>query len=626
VKRNKNPWNAKARAQDRIEAFKDLDWRRSGLDLKLGTALLDMAIRHGGFVEKNLWTRKPLLIRLSTKALSQLRKVLIFQEVFVWPFFFPMILPPRPWKGIEGGGYVATPLPLVKRQEEQPEIEKALTRAELGVACAAVNALQETGWRTNERLWAVLKVAWEKRDVEGTQSAFAVLKSSDRSDKADEIVMAMRFGILKRLSEERESTYYFPYQLDHRGRAYPIPQVIHPQADDLSRALLEFARGKPLGERGVHWLAVHVANTFGMGKLPFKERVEWVHENREAILDSAERPLEGHRFWTKAEKPWRFLAAAFEWAGFTAEGPAFVSHLPVAMDGTCNGLQHLSALGRDPQGGHWTNLSPGPKPQDLYQEVANRLRNRLEGSADRGDEVAKSWLPLCDRTLVKPATMTTPYGVTNQGIRDQLLSALRALGDFTNPWAAASYLAPILRESIGEVVVKAIEITNWLRALTRTLARKGRGLAWETPAGFPVVHHYRKLRSRRIRTAIGVLQIYEPESKEGLLDTTRQMDAIAPNLVHSLDAAHMMLTVRELHLKGLRDFAMVHDSYAVHASDVDLMNEALREKFVEVHQWFGLGEIFGRAEEALPGIDLPKPPRAGKLDIDEVKKSEYFFS
>ena len=123
-----------------------------------------------------------------------------------------------------------------------------------------------------------------------------------------------------------------------------------------------------------------------------------------------------------------------------------------------------------------------------------------------------------------------------------------------------------------------------------------------------------------------MLQIYEPDSREALLDTGKQMDAIAPNLIHSLDAAHMMLTVRELHLKGLRDYAMVHDSYAVHSSDVDLMNETLREKFVEVHEEFALGDLLNRAREALPGIDLAEPPQSGALDIEDVMKSAYFFS
>lgn len=45
----------------------------------------------------------------------------------------------------------------------------------------------------------------------------------------------------------------------------------------------------------------------------------------------------------------------------------YVSHLPVHMDGSCNGLQHYAALGRDEAGGKAVNLLPSDKPQDVYK-------------------------------------------------------------------------------------------------------------------------------------------------------------------------------------------------------------------------------------------------------------------
>ena len=42
---------------------------------------------------------------------------------------------------------------------------------------------------------------------------------------------------------------------------------------------------------------------------------------------------------------------------------SFVSHQPVMMDGSCNGLQHYAALGRDRPGGAAVNLIHADKPQ-----------------------------------------------------------------------------------------------------------------------------------------------------------------------------------------------------------------------------------------------------------------------
>lgn len=42
----------------------------------------------------------------------------------------------------------------------------------------------------------------------------------------------------------------------------------------------------------------------------------------------------------------------------------------VLQDGSCNGLQHYAALGRDLEGGASVNLVPSDQPQDVYKGVA----------------------------------------------------------------------------------------------------------------------------------------------------------------------------------------------------------------------------------------------------------------
>lgn len=56
----------------------------------------------------------------------------------------------------------------------------------------------------------------------------------------------------------------------------------------------------------------------------------------------------------------------------------------------------------------------------------------------------------------------------------------------------------------------------------------------------------------------------------------RQTTAFPPNFVHSLDSTHMMMTAIEMDKVGV-PFAAVHDSYWVHAGNVDVMNDKLRQ-------------------------------------------------
>ena len=106
----------------------------------------------------------------------------------------------------------------------------------------------------------------------------------------------------------------------------------------------------------------------------------------------------------------------------------------------------------------------------------------------------------------------------------------------------------------------------------------------------------------------------------------KQADGIVAHLVHSFDAAHMMLTVNRLHAEGVHHFAMVHDSFGVHAGDIDLLNRVLREEFVRIYSEPVLPNFLREQLRANPDMALPAPPRAGNLDIRQVLSSPYFFA
>src|SRR5207247_8350455 len=273
--------------------------------------------------------------------------------------YMPKFGPPVPWKGTEGGGYATFVLPLVKRDDDL-EVQQALKNANLEVVYEAVNAIQATPYRLNEGLLSVLSQVAKARGPKEVLPFIEIPpmpprlpeKTTPEEEWKKRQTERYRVGKLRRLATRnfilidtrlsiaeslRNRVFYFPHQVDNRSRAYPVPGEVHPQADDMSRALLEFANGKPLGERGVFWLSVHLANLWGhkIDKLPLAGRAQWVRDHEKEIVDSATRPLDGSMFWAGAEKKWRFLAASFEWAGYVQKGCDFVSHLPIAMDGTC---------------------------------------------------------------------------------------------------------------------------------------------------------------------------------------------------------------------------------------------------------------------------------------------------
>lgn len=80
-----------------------------------------------------------------------------------------------------------------------------------------------------------------------------------------------------------DKEFYFPYNMDFRGRAYPVPPNLNHLGSDLCRGILVFAEKKPLGANGLRWLKIQLANLFGKDKVSFDGRVEWVEEMMDEV-------------------------------------------------------------------------------------------------------------------------------------------------------------------------------------------------------------------------------------------------------------------------------------------------------------------------------------------------------
>lgn len=108
-----------------------------------------------------------------------------------------------------------------------------------------------------------------------------------------------------------EEGFYYPHNLDFRGRAYPMHPYLNHLGSDMCRGILEFAEGRHLGKSGLHWLKIHLANLYagGVDKLSYDDRVAFTENHVDEIFDCADRPLEGRRWWLGAEDPFQCLAA-----------------------------------------------------------------------------------------------------------------------------------------------------------------------------------------------------------------------------------------------------------------------------------------------------------------------------
>ncbi|CAB4139170.1 RPO41 Mitochondrial DNA-directed RNA polymerase [uncultured Caudovirales phage] len=641
-----------------------------------GIKLVEMVIDATGLVQITHYQRgkdNTAIIVEPTLALMEWLKTADGKAASMSPVWLPTVVPPRPWRGPRGGGYWSgrfKAMPLVKTHN-RPYLEE-LENADLSAVYAAVNAMQETAWAVNSQVREVMQALWDQESTlanippgkgadlpirpvwleqgmtretmtEEQQVEFSEWKrltkfAHESNAKARSQRLAFRRMLWVAERYQAEPAFYFPHQLDFRGRAYALPIGLNPQGDDACRGLLTFAHGVPImDQEGADWLAIHGANTWGLDKAPFSERVQWVRDNKARIQAVAADPF-GNLLWTEADSPWQFLAFCFEWAGFLAEGFGFLSSLPVAMDGTCNGLQHFSAMLRDPRGGAAVNLIPSDRPQDIYSEVRALVQAQVDADTAAGNEIAARWQGHILRSTVKRPVMTLPYGAQQYGFRDQVftdtVTPMRLSMEGASPfagqeWNCAAYMGDRVWDCVGQVVVAARAAMSWLQQAARVASAEGLPVRWTTPAGLPVQQTYYLPQLKRLeltfQTARLQLRVHTGDNK---LDSRKQASALAPNFVHSLDAAHLMLTVKKCREEGIKSFALIHDSYATHAGNTWMLADTLRDTFVDLHVGHDvLQELADELTAQLPdGVKLPALPEKGSLDLEQVRQSQFFFA
>lgn len=573
--------------------------------------------------------------------------------------YMPMLVPPVKWTGYDKGAYMFLPSSVMRTHgvRQQREAVKRAPLQQLQTVFEALDILGATKWRVNKRVLSVVDRIWnsggrladlvdrndialpEKPDTEDEAQIrkwkwkVKSTRKENRERHSQRCDIELKLAVARKMKEEEG--FYYPHNLDFRGRAYPMHPYLNHLGSDLCRGILEFAESRPLGKSGLRWLKIHLANLYagGVDKLSHEGRLAFTENHLDDIFDSADRPLEGKRWWLNAEDPFQFLAVCINLTeALRSSSPeTFRSNIPVHQDGSCNGLQHYAALGRDKLGAAAVNLVAGEKPADVYSGIAARVLEIMQMDAKKDPAVfrdalhARTLIHQVDRKLVKQTVMTSVYGVTYIGARDQIKRRLKERGaimDDTELFRASCYAAKTTLTALGEMFEAARSIMSWLGDCAKIIASENQPVRWTSPLGLPVVQPYRRVGRHLVKTSLQILTLQRETDK---VLTKRQRTAFPPNFVHSLDGSHMMMTAVACKTAGL-NFAGVHDSYWTHACDVDEMNRILREKFVELYETPILENLLESFQNSFPSLSFPPLPERGDFDLKDVLDSAYFFN
>lgn len=607
--------------------------------LSFATMLLSIAQQTGGWFEvvdrfkaSQGRKHKTKFLQLSGKAFSAIAKDV---ERWVGSGFIaePMLVPP------EGGDYLTVKHRKVTGQRPPKGL---LTNPQDSFSWEAACILASSPWRVNEYSPAL--------DLDASEDPWLALKLASHR----------RLGGVD---------FYLPVNMDFRGRIYYRTPWVTPQANDLGKSLLRFPKGDlelaPFEFEYAQIATVkHLASLYGMDKRPVAERMAWF-QSWDGDVSKADSPLT-----LKAHM------------NLIASGQS--NSIPVQLDGTCNGLQHLSALMADEVGAREVNLTEGgDTPADIYGRVASLGAERLSSAVlPEAEEHWKARFLLTgvciDRALCKQPVMVLPYGGTREAVRQAVKAAvldqLKVLpGDrTTSPWHLVEddgYAAfrernledhPLFNEDIRQLsslvyscitpaIPKAMaamhtlqQIGSWLgtRALAWRIGPSGEQPMWVVQAKSKATRKQVTMQGYHLPDVIRRLTLM---SQSNEVDPRAHRTGIVANFIHSLDAEHLARTVTAFKVLGGTCVGAVHDCVMCRPSEVRLMHRALRGTFAEM---YSLGEhpLFrpvrvietqgvdeGKLTEYASWHEVAQVagtafPEQGAWRPTEVLKSQWFFS
>lgn len=409
----------------------------------------------------------------------------------------PMIVEPKPWTSWNEGGYLKHSTPIVRLSNSDRSgknyIAAAHEKGDMDQVYAGLTALGRVPWKINKDVLKAQIEAWNSGEAIAN---FAPLKPHfempPEPEPSTEVpirrkwlqevqdVENKRIGLhSKRCFQNFQleiaravvnETLYFPHNLDFRGRAYPVPPYLNHMGADNARGLLVFSDGRELGEGGLRWLKVHLANVAGYDKASLQEREDYTMAHLDDIYDSVRNTFSGRKWWLESEDAWQTLAACFELTNAldSPDPTKFVSHLPIHQDGTCNGLQHYAALGGDKAGAAQVNLEPSDRPADIYTAVMNAVVTEIEKEVAENHPIAKVLQGKMVRKFVKQPVMTNVYGVTFYGAKAQVKKQIEEYlpgiksNDAVNYDTISLYIATKIFKCLGDLFTGAQAIQRWL--------------------------------------------------------------------------------------------------------------------------------------------------------------------
>jgi DNA-directed RNA polymerase len=241
--------------------------------------------------------------------------------------------------------------------------------------------------------------------------------------------------------------------------------------------------------------------------------------------------------------------------------------------------------------------------------------------------------PKHKRKIVKRNVMTLPYGGTPYGLGQQIIDdskkhGIEQLLYMEHKWGA--FMGREVYETCKESLQRPMQLLSVFEQAGRKAESEGRFLEWTVPVtNFPVIQNYTQGRVKKTWVQYGpptgeristgyfenTLQLAICFIEDSIPTKRKQAQGASPNAIHSLDAAHLAMTVSQAEFP----VTTVHDSFGSLLADMPDLFTLIRKTFVELYEEDPLTSIMNDIDGDISNVQI------GTLDLKLILDSEYCF-
>jgi len=528
----------------------------------------------------------------------------------------------------------------------------------------SMNVLQQTPWKINIKVRDIL--------LRNRQKILDQHKHLPKKYKSKIIEFDLTMARSQLIGEH---TFYQYTEADYRGRVYYTTPFLNFQSNDIARGQMLFSNGKLMTDDGLRRLKIHIASCYNqtyhrdslpdwltadylsyledegledisVDKMTLADREAWTDNNIDMLLEIATE----ERIELAAEKPITLLACVLEIYEALNSDHEYYTYLPIPVDGSNNGWQHLCAMSKDKEAGELVGVVPQEIQKDFYVQCAKNLITRMPEWFEERQMPMKH----IRKGIAKRGSMTRAYSAGALKIAENMYLDCHVEGyleKYNITKEDCQLLAKHLVKAIDEVCAGPLQTMKFLQKIAEAeiasdyaKETQQKSIKWTTPSGFPVIYEAFIDNEFKEKAIISCSNrdikpiIRKEDGTEEETDTIRIqhvgkentnkpkirsfMSGISPNFVHSMDAAHMASVIKEWG----NDFGAVHDSFSVHACDIEELLEIIKDRFVSMYDYPNFFNVIEHMIITNPDNFNYNQPKLGALEIREVHNSDYFFA